>query len=195
MPHYFVLYKPYGILSAFTSGTCACTLGGLFDFPKEVYPVGRLDKDSEGLLILTDDTALNRNLLHPDFRHEREYWAQVEGTITREAVELLSRGISINLGGSSYLTKKCVAEIPERIIPFPARNPPVRYRRQIPDSWIRLMLYEGKNRQVRRMAAAVGFPVLRLIRFRIQAITVADMQPGQVTEWTRASMYRALFPA
>ncbi len=191
---YFSLNKPFGIQSAFLPGDEKNGLRSLFDFPREVYPLGRLDKESEGLLILTDDPSLNRRLLFPGFGHEREYWAQVEGTISPGAIDSLRNGVNISIGGKSYRTLPCLAEVPEFPISFPPRNPPIRYRKNIPDCWVRLILREGKNRQVRKMGAAVGFPVLRLIRYRIQGITLQGLEPGEVREWKKAAIDAALFP-
>jgi len=191
---YFTLNKPYGIQSAFLPGNEKNGLRSVFDFPRGVYPLGRLDKDSEGLLILTNDPALNRRLLLPGFGHEREYWVQVEGIITETAVAALRNGVNINLGGKTYRTLPCQVEIPATPIYFPPRIPPIRFRKNIPDSWIRMILREGKNRQVRKMGAAVGFPVLRLIRYRIQGITLEGLEPGRVREWKGAALLAALFP-
>lgn len=191
--HYFILYKPYRILSGFTGEGSQQTLASLTVFPKDVYPVGRLDQDSEGLLLLTNDKTLNHRLLSPGNRHEREYWVQVEGDITAGALAQLRNGLPIRLDGIPYLTKPCQAERFRYPPEVPARIPPVRTRMQIPDSWIRLVLQEGKNRQIRRMAAATGFPVLRIIRYRIAGITLAGMLPGELKELNRDEFYQSLF--
>jgi 23S rRNA pseudouridine2457 synthase len=189
---YFVVYKPFNVLSQFTSHDRKKTLKDYFDVPVNVYPVGRLDYDSEGLLILTDDTSLNNYLLNPLHNHEREYWAQVEGNITGEAVAQLEKGVRINVNGKIYHTKKCFAEIilqPEEIS---ERNPPIRYRKNIPESWLKLILSEGKNRQVRKMTAKVGFPTLRLIRYRIEKITIGNLQPGEMKMLSHTELYNLL---
>ena len=159
---YFVIYKPFGTLSQFTPEAAGQpTLAMLYDFPTDVYPVGRLDHDSEGLLLLTNDKSLNHRLLHPTQAHEREYWVQVEGAITDEALEQLATGVSVRINGKYHTTSPAVAT---RIIGapmLPEREPPVRFRARIPTSWVSIVLHEGKNRQVRRMTAAVGFPSLR----------------------------------
>jgi 23S rRNA pseudouridine2457 synthase len=189
---YFVVYKPFNVLSQFTSHDGKKTLKDYFDVPVNLYPVGRLDYDSEGLLILTDDTFLNDYLLNPLHNHEREYWVQVEGNITSEAIAQLEKGVTINVNGKMYHTKKCFAEIilqPEKI---GERNPPIRYRKNIPESWLKLILTEGKNRQVRKMTAKAGFPTLRLIRYRIEKITIEDLQPGEMKMLSHTELYNLL---
>lgn len=152
----------------------------LTDIPKDVYPVGRLDYDSEGLLFLTNDKSLTHQLLDPQFAHERTYYVQVEGDITAEALEQLCKGVTININGKSHLTLPAKAVLIDTPA-LPERNPPIRFRANIPTSWISLTLTEGKNRQVRRMTAAVGFPTLRLVRYSIGAYTVAGMESGAYT--------------
>jgi 23S rRNA pseudouridine2457 synthase len=191
--HYFIVYKPYEVLTRFGKEGDKAVLSDYFDVPKDVYPVGRLDYDSEGLLILTNDKSMNHRLLSPQFGHEREYWVQVDGAVTNEAVRRLHEGVTINVDGKAYRTRGCDAAIfPEA--PFvPERRPPIRFRKHIPAPWLRLILREGKNRQVRKMTAAVGFPTLRLIRYRIEKLDVEGMQPGDMAELTQAEIYKALF--
>lgn len=146
-----------------------------FGFPPGVYAAGRLDHDSEGALLLTDDGKLIKKLLDPQFEHPRTYLAQVDGQITVEALRQLSKGVVIK----GYRTKPCRAEMavpPENLW---ERVPPIRYRAAIPTSWVKLTLIEGKNRQVRHMTAAVGFPTLRLIRVGIGDIPLGDLKPGE----------------
>ncbi len=190
---YFVIYKPYLVLSQFSAVEGKQTLADYFDVPKDVYPVGRLDYDSEGLLILTNDKQLNNRLLNPLFAHEREYWVQVDGAVTQEAVEQLRKGVSINIDGKQYRTKPCKASLFEEPPFVPERNPPIRFRKEIPAPWLRLQLKEGKNRQVRRMTAAVGFPTLRLIRHRIEKLTIEHLQPGEMMEMEQKELYKLLF--
>lgn len=192
MQRYFIIYKPYMVLSQFSAQAGKQTLADFFNVPKDVYPVGRLDADSEGLLILTNDKALNHRLLNPSFAHERMYWAQVEGAVTNEAISNLQKGVTINVDGIMYATKPCKASLlsPEPIVP--PRTPPIRYRKDIPAPWIELILTEGKNRQVRKMTAAIGFPTLRLIRSRIENIMLGDMQPGDMIELSKAAIYKKL---
>jgi 23S rRNA pseudouridine2457 synthase len=169
------------------------TLKDFFEVPKDVYPVGRLDYDSEGLLLLTNDTAINSRLLHPSFAHEREYWVQVEGAITAEAIKQLRDGVEISIDGKPFRTRKALAEKFTTAPPVPPRNPPIRFRKEIPDSWIKLVLTEGKNRQVRKMTARVGFPTLRLIRERIAKLSVSGLDPGEMRHLTKQEVYQALF--
>jgi len=181
------------VLSQFTSSEGKQTLKDYFDVPKDVYPVGRLDHDSEGLLVLTNDTQLNHRVLHPSFAHKREYWVQVNGSITPEAIHELQKGVEINIDGKIYRTKKCAASLFITDPVVPVRKPPIRFRKEIPAPWIQLALTEGKNRQVRKMTAAVGFPTLRLIRHRIENITVENMQPGDMMELSGKEIYKNLF--
>ena len=163
-----------------------------FKVAPDIYPVGRLDYDSEGLLILSNDKALNHRLLNPVFAHQREYWVQVEGEISGQAIHQLQEGVAIPIDGGPYITRRCVAQIlrdPET----PQRIPPIRYRKNIQTSWISLTLKEGKNRQVRKMTAAVGYPTLRLIRVKIESINLAPLLPGEIKELSRQTIYSRLF--
>jgi 23S rRNA pseudouridine2457 synthase len=187
---YFVIYKPFGILSQFSGEKD--TLKTLFKFPEDVYPVGRLDKDSEGLLILTNDKYVNHYLLDPKFKHQRTYFSQVEGEPEDHALQQLENGVSINVDGKTYFTKRAKAERLKVIPDLPERTPPIRYRKNIPDTWIRLTLMEGKNRQVRKMTAAVGFPTLRLVRWGIEELTIEGYLSGEVREFRRNAIYEAL---
>lgn len=193
MLQYFIIYKPFQVLTQFTSEGHKRSLKDCFKVPPDVYPVGRLDYDSEGLLLLTNDKHLNHRLLDPRFAHEREYWVQVEGNITSPALDILAAGVNITVDGKIYRTKPCKANAFEAPPAVPERNPPIRYRKSVPDSWIRLVLTEGKNRQVRKMTAQAGFPTLRLIRYRIERLTVAGLQPGDMRELTRSEVYEGLF--
>ncbi len=170
--------KPYGVLSQFTDkGTTDSprpTLSKYIDAPG-VYPAGRLDRDSEGLMILTDDGRLQARISHPKYKAPKTYWVQVEGTPTEAALNALRKGITLKDG----LTRPATVDL---IDPPPSlwpRDPPIRVRKSIPDVWIALTLREGRNRQVRRMTAHVGFPTLRLIRARIGEWQLGALQPGQ----------------
>jgi len=166
--------KPYGVISQFTpDGSPNRTLAE-FGLPKGVYPIGRLDADSEGLLLLSDEPELNERLLHPRNAHEREYWVQVENVPTPEALKKLERGIVIQ----GRKTLPCRGWLLEPRPELPPRDPPIRFRKSVPDCWIGLELVEGKNRQVRRMTAAIGHPTLRLIRMRIGAFWLGNLSPG-----------------
>ncbi len=168
------------------------TLKDFFKVPSNVYPIGRLDYESEGLLILTNDTSLNYRLLHPSFSHEREYWVQVDGSITNQAIQELQHGVDIMVDGKKYRTKKCSASLFLNEPTVPLRNPPIRFRKEIPAPWIQLILAEGKNRQVRKMTASVGFPTLRLIRYRIENINIANLQPGDMISFSKEIIYKKL---
>ena len=193
MDFYCIIYKPFNVLSQFTSGDGKQTLKDFFDVPNNVYAVGRLDYDSEGLLILTNDKKLNYQLLNPLFAHEREYWVQVDGEINEEAIHDIQQGVDITVDGKLYRTKKCRATICTLPPVVPDRMPPIRYRKNLPVSWIKLVLTEGKNRQVRKMTAAVGFPTLRLIRYRIQNCTIQSLRPGEMRILTLGEISHFLF--
>ena len=178
MSRLILLNKPFGVLSQFTGGKDGVedTLAHLVDEPG-VYPAGRLDKDSEGLLLLTDDGRLQSRIAEPRHKVAKTYWAQVEGEADDAALEALRSGVKLNDG----MTRPAMAE---RIDP-PAiwpRYPPIRVRQSVPDCWIALTITEGRNRQVRRMTAAVGLPTLRLVRWRVGDWTVDDLTPGEWRE-------------
>jgi len=168
-------HKPYGVISQFTpDGSPNRTLAE-FNFPKGVYPIGRLDADSEGLLLLSDEAALNQQLLHPRRGHRRIYWVQVEKIPTPEALAELEKGIVVQ----SRRTLPCRARLLEPQPEMPPRTPPIRERKTIPTAWIAMELVEGKNRQVRRMTAAIGHPTLRLVRVRIGDFELAGLPAGE----------------
>jgi len=184
MFQYIIFYKPYQVLSQFSPEGDKKTLKDFFPLlSKDIYPVGRLDYDSEGMLLLTNDKSLNHQLLDPAYAHKRTYWVQVDGAITDEALKNLAEGVMIQVDGKPYKTKPATAKLLEPEPQVHERNPPIRYRKNIPTSWIALTLTEGKNRQVRRMTAAVGFPTLRLIRHSIGKITIDDLPPGGYKEY------------
>jgi 23S rRNA pseudouridine2457 synthase len=190
---YYLIYKPYQVLSQFTSSDGKLCLKDILNVPKDVYPVGRLDYDSEGLLLLTNDTSINHQLLHPKFAHARTYWVQVDGAITNGAIEALSKGVTISVDGKTYETKKATLKIlPDNLL-VPERNPPIRVRKSIPTSWVSIQLTEGKNRQVRKMFASVGFPVVRLIRSQIGQFSIAQMQPSDCLSLSFEEVQNALF--
>lgn len=180
---YYLFYKPFKVMSQFSAEGDKETLANFFPgIRKDVYPVGRLDYDSEGLLLLTNDKQLNHRLLNPLFVHARTYWAQVEGIPTSDAIKKLQQGTIINIDGKPYKTKPAKAEWMQSAPDVPERNPPIRYRKEIPTSWLSLTLTEGKNRQVRKMTASVDLPTLRLLRYSIGKITIDNMQPGTIIE-------------
>lgn len=181
------------MLSQFTKDGDHTTLAGLgFNFPKDVYPVGRLDSDSEGLLFLTNDKSINHKLLDPKFKHNRTYLAQVEGIFSEEAKIKLEKGVSISVEGKIYQTLPCKIEIISEPNNLSERNPPIRFRKNIPTSFITISLHEGKNRQVRKMTASVGFPTLRLIRTAIEKLSLEKLQPGEMKEIKKEECYSLL---
>lgn len=190
---YYLIYKPYQVLTQFSREGNKQTLADYFDVPRDVYPVGRLDYDSEGLLLLTNDKTLNHRLLNPQFAHEREYWIQVDGAVTPAAVKELEKGVDINVDGKLYRTRPAKAWLLETAPEVPDRHPPIRFRKNIPAPWIRIILQEGKNRQVRKMTAAVGFPTLRLIRYRMEGLHITGMQPGDMRALQQAEVMQELF--
>ena len=180
--------KPFGVLSQFTSDGSPNRRLAEFAFPPNVYPIGRLDADSEGLLLLSDEPALNERLLHPRHAHEREYWAQVERIPSADSLDQLARGVTIQ--GRKTLPCRAWLLAPQPQVP--PRDPPIRFRKSVPDCWIGLELIEGKNRQARRMTAAIGHPTLRLIRVRIGGLRLADLSPGSWRELTPSERQAAL---
>jgi 23S rRNA pseudouridine2457 synthase len=193
MTKYYIIYKPFNMLSQFQREGKLMALKDLeYPFPKDVYPVGRLDADSEGLLILSNDTSLNHKLLHPSHKHERVYLVQLDGVITAEAAKNLEEGVEISVEGTPYYTKPAKAELIKEPENLPERMPPVRYRKSLPTSWLKLTLTEGKNRQVRRMTAKVGFPTLRLIRLSIEDLQIDNLQPGEIKEMKKEEIFALL---
>jgi 23S rRNA pseudouridine2457 synthase len=181
---YILLHKPYGVLSQFTAEVPGQRTLAEFNLPPDLYAAGRLDADSEGLLLLTNDGPLIKRMLEPGTGHERTYLVQVEGIPTAEAIAELERGVMIQ----NYRTLPARARLLEQEPALPPRDPPIRVRKNIPTSWIELTLLEGKNRQVRRMTAAVGYPTLRLIRTAIGKLTLDGIMPGQWRELAKSEI-------
>ncbi len=173
-----LLNKPYDMLCQFTDGEGRATLADVVPV-KGVYPAGRLDRDSEGLVILTDDGRLQARISEPRHKMEKTYFAQVEGGVSENAIEALSKGVTLKDGPTLPARARAVAP-PDWLWP---RTPPIRERKTVPDGWIELTIREGRNRQVRRMCAAVGLPCLRLIRWRVGDWTLEGLTPG---EWREA---------
>ena len=182
---YILFYKPYGVLCQFTDDSASPrpTLKEYIDIP-EVYSVGRLDFDSEGLLLLTNDGQLKHRLIDPQFEHSRTYWVQVERIPTEDALEQLRNGVMLQ----GYRTKPAIANLLETEPDLPERQPPIRFRASIPTAWLELKLTEGKNRQVRKMTAAVGFPTLRLVRVAIAHLRLVDLHVGQWRNLTQSEL-------
>ena len=180
MPRYVLFHKPFNVLSQFTPEDGARTLSE-FDLPKNIYPAGRLDKDSEGLLLLTDDGPLIQRLLEPRYHKEKTYWALVERVPTDSELEKFRQGLKIE----DYITKNAKIKILDPQPHVPPRDPPVRVRKTVIDVWCEIIITEGKNRQVRKMTAAIGHPTLRLIRKRILNLELDDLAPGEWREITR----------
>lgn len=173
MPRLILFNKPYGVLSQFTDRQGRPTLADYIPLAG-VYVAGRLDRDSEGLLALTDDGGLQARLSHPRYKLPKTYWTQVERIPDEQALEQLRRGVRLSDGLTAPAEVRRIAE-PTGLWP---RDPPIRYRAAIPTAWLEIRLLEGRNRQARRMTAAVGYPTLRLIRCRIGAWSVAGLAPG-----------------
>jgi len=174
---YFALYKPYGFLSQFTDKLNRKTLSNLKKIPKDVYPIGRLDMDSEGLLILSNDKIIVDYLLNPKNSHEREYLAQVEGIPSNEEMMKFRNGLLIE----NKLTLPAKIEVVTSLN-ISERIPPIRRRTNIPLCWLNIVLTEGRNRQVRKMTAAISHPTLRLIRVRIKNVLLGDLKPEEIRE-------------
>jgi 23S rRNA pseudouridine2457 synthase len=182
-----LLNKPYQVLSQFSDKDGRATLGDFVATP-EVYPAGRLDYDSEGLMLLTDDGKLQARISQPASKTPKTYWAQVEGEPSTSQLESLARGVDLKDGPAKAMTARAIAG-PENLW---ERNPPIRYRASVPDSWIELVITEGRNRQVRRMTAAVGLPTLRLIRYSVGPWSIEGLQPGDWRKISSEDAWRSL---
>lgn len=178
--HCILFYKPFGVLSQFTGEPGQHTLAEYGPFPGDVYAAGRLDADSEGLLILTNDHRVQQRLTDPAFGHPRTYCAQVENIPTDEALAQLRSGVTLDGRRTLPAEVRLLPKEPQ----FPARPVPIRTRKAIPTAWIEITLREGRNRQVRRMTALVGFPTLRLIRTSIDVLKLTGLAPGEARELT-----------
>jgi 23S rRNA pseudouridine2457 synthase len=177
---HFLLYKPYGYLSQFTGERKKKFLGELYDFPPGTMAIGRLDEDSEGLLMLTTSGVVSEQIRSHHF--EKEYHVQVDGIISDIALHQIQKGLLLYTGEKHYMSKPCFAQRIDIAPIFPPRAKKIRDDRHGPTSWVKIILTEGRNRQVRKMTAAAGFPTLRLIRTRIGNFTLDGMQPGEVKE-------------
>lgn len=190
---YFIFNKPFNVLSQFTREAGHESIADYFFLDlKDVYPIGRLDKDSEGLLVLSNDKQLNSLLLNPKHDKTKTYWVQVEGIINKDALEKLKVGVELNIDKKLYKTLPAKAKAISEPANLWERNPPVRYRKDIPTSWVELQIKEGKNRQVRKMLASVGFPVLRLIRVGMENLRIDNLEPGDMQEVERNFLFKKL---
>jgi len=179
-----MFYKPFGVLCQFSKVDKKQTLADFGPFPKNVYPAGRLDHDSEGLLLLTDDGAVQHALLEPKFRHPRTYLAQIERVPGPEALEKLRAGIEIEKKQTLPAEVSLLEQEPQ----LPPRPVPIRFRKSVPTAWIELTIFEGRNRQVRKMTAATGHPTLRLVRVRIGDLSIGELKPGEHREMTETEV-------
>ena len=185
---YFLFYKPYGVLCQFSDNEGRKTLKEFGPFPKEIYPVGRLDADSEGLVFLTNDGALKHFMLEPKYDHARTYLVQVERVPTEDSLERLRQGVIIEGRTTKSADVRLLTEDPD----LPPRPVPVRYRKNIPTAWLKIILREGKNRQVRKMTASVNHPTLRLVRIAIESFTLHGLKPGEHREISSSEIQKCL---
>lgn len=188
---YFIIHKPFKVLSQFTNEDENIGLKEVFpDLPKDVYSVGRLDLDSEGLLILTNDKSLNNKLLNPKHGHSRTYWVEVDGSPDAASLSQFRKGVEIKVNGKTHKTKPAKVEVIKPNVE--ERNPPVNYRKHPNRTWLQISLTEGKNRQVRRMTAKVGHPTLRLIRVAIEGLNLDPLKSGEITQISEKAIYKKL---
>ena len=189
---YYIVYKPYGMLSQFTPEGNKPALGSLLKFPLDCYPVGQLETESEGLLLLTNDKKVSQKFLNPTVEFKRTYAVQVDGDITEDAIRKLSEGFEVKVEGKMINTKAAsVEKIAEPTLP--PRTPPVRFRKTVPTSWISITLSEQKNKQLRSMLSSVGFPALRIVRMKMGNLELKAMLPGDVVELKGTVVYEKLF--
>ena len=181
---YILFYKPYNVLSQFTHEAGYLSLADFGPFPKNTYTAGRLDADSEGLLLLTNDKIIRHRITDPKFEHERTYFVQVEGLPNESDINQLQNGVIIEGKRTKPAKVKLLAHEPN----LPPRTVPIRFRKNIPTSWIEITLREGRNRQVRKMTAAVGYPTLRLVRTSITFLNIFGLKPGMHREMTHAEI-------
>lgn len=172
---YIIFYKPYGVLSQFSDNSGRKTLKAFGQFPRDIYPVGRLDAESEGLLLLTNDGPAKHLLLEPRYGHQRTYLVQVERVPSEDALARLRAGVLIE----GRKTRQAAVTLLDGEPPVPYREKPIRFRKSVPTAWLEITLREGRNRQIRKMTAAVGHPTLRLIRTKLGALTLIGLNPGE----------------
>ncbi|MDP1676365.1 MAG: pseudouridine synthase [Bacteroidota bacterium] len=179
---YIFFYKPYAVLSQFSPESGKQTLKDFLSLPKDIYPVGRLDYDSEGLLLLTNDNVIKNKLTDPKFEHHKTYLAQVERIPTEKELQQLRNGVVIE----GTKTKPAEVELLTEEPNLPTRSTLIRFRKTVPTAWLKIVLREGRNRQVRKMTAAVGHPTLRLVRIKIGNLEIGELQPGEWKEISRS---------
>jgi 23S rRNA pseudouridine2457 synthase len=183
---YILFYKPYAVLSQFSPEPGKLTLKDFLILPKDIYPIGRLDFDSEGLLLLTNDNEIKSKLTDPKYQHPKTYLAQVEQIPNDKALDNLRKGILIEGKKTKPAEAYVLSEEPD----LPPRSTPIRFRKNIPTSWIKLVIHEGRNRQVRKMTAAVGHPTLRLVRVQIGSVVIGELHPGEWKEVKRQEIFQ-----
>jgi 23S rRNA pseudouridine2457 synthase len=185
MNRYILFYKPFNVLSQFSDENGKHTLADFMSLPKDIYPVGRLDYDSEGLLLLTNDNDIKHRFTDPNFDHPRTYLVQVERIPSEESLNQLRDGVMIEKKISKPATARLLEQEPE----LPPRPVPIRFRKTVPTAWIELTITEGRNRQVRKMTAAVGHPTLRLVRIKIGNVTIENLKPGEWREVHKEQLF------
>jgi len=185
MNRYILFYKPYAVLTQFSPEEGKQTLSDFMSLPKDIYPVGRLDFDSEGILLLTNDNDVKHTLTDPLFRHPKTYLVQIERVPDEEALERLRNGVIIERKKTSPAEVRLLTEEPV----LPPRSAPIRFRKTVPTAWIELTIAQGRNRQVRKMTAAVGHPTLRLVRVKIGNITAGSLLPGEWRDITKEEIF------
>lgn len=192
---YYIINKPFKVLSQFTSEEGKTCLKDIFTVPKDVYSIGRLDFDSEGLLILTNDNYLKTQLANPKYNAQKIYYVQVENVPTKEDLKKLENGIILNINGKEYKTQKCKINLlsESKYSKIEERNPPIRFRKSIPTTWLEIHLNEGKNRQIRKMTATIGCPTLRIVRFAIGEINLKMIEEeSNIKEFNRSEIYQII---
>lgn len=185
---YILFYKPYGVLSQFTHEAGYLSLADFSLLPKNIYAAGRLDADSEGLLLLTNDNIIKHHITDPKFEHKKKYLVQVEGFPDKSDIEQLKNGVMIERKRTKPAKVKVLTHEPD----LPPRAVPIRFRKKIPTMWLEITLHEGRNRQVRKMTAAVGHPTLRLVRTSISFLTIHGLKPGMYREMTGTEIDKLL---
>lgn len=186
---YYVINKPFQALSQFTNEDDKKCLKDYFKVPNDVYPVGRLDYDSEGLLILTNDNHLKNHILSPKSKTQKVYYVQVENVPKRDNLNTLENGVVLNIKGKDYKTAKCKVNFLPKELEMPERNPPIRFRQSIPTKWLEFYISEGKNRQIRKMTAKINCPTLRIVRYAIGAVNLDLLAGKSILELKRAEIY------